>query len=85
MEYLLASRVAFAGAYGVEDLQLGQYAGSLEALDAGITTVVDHAHNLASPEHVDSAINGSRKSGIRSVFVITSYSIHYTKLYDASW
>ena len=68
MEYLLASRAAYAGAYSAEDMQLGQYAGSLEALDAGVTTVVDHAHNLASPEHVDSAINGTGKSGIRSVF-----------------
>lgn len=68
MQYLLASRVAYAGAYSVEDMLLGQYAGALEALDAGITTVVDHAHNLASPEHVDAAIEGTKKSGIRSVF-----------------
>jgi len=68
MQYLLASRVAYAGAYRVEDMLLGQYAGTLEALDAGVTTVVDHAHNLASPEHVDAALEGTKKSGIRTVF-----------------
>ena len=67
-EYLLSTRALLSGAYEPEDLFLGQYAGGIEALNAGVTTVVDHAHNLASPEHVDAAIDGTRKANIRSVF-----------------
>lgn len=37
--------------YAPEDVFWGQLGGCLEALDAGTTTVVDHAHVIVSPAH----------------------------------
>ena len=37
--------------YTPEDIFWGQLGGCLEMLDAGTTTVVDHAHMNYSPEH----------------------------------
>lgn len=38
-------------AYTPEDVLWGQLGGCLEALEAGTTTLVDHAHISYSPEH----------------------------------
>ncbi|KAJ5161211.1 Metallo-dependent hydrolase [Penicillium capsulatum] len=51
-----------------EDIFWGELAGCLEALDAGTTTVVDHAHMNISREHTSSGIEATIASGIRSVF-----------------
>jgi cytosine/adenosine deaminase-related metal-dependent hydrolase len=40
----------------------------LDALDSGITTLVDWSHNNNSPEHADGAIQGVLDSGIRCVW-----------------
>ncbi|WP_319520653.1 amidohydrolase family protein [uncultured Martelella sp.] len=40
----------------------------LAALDAGVTTMLDWAHNIASPEHEDAAIQAHRDIGGRTVF-----------------
>jgi cytosine/adenosine deaminase-related metal-dependent hydrolase len=37
--------------YTPEDVFWGELGGCLEALDAGTTTVVDHAHMNVSPAH----------------------------------
>ena len=44
------------------------YAGALECLDAGITTVYDWFHNNNSPEFADAEIKGLQDAGIRAVF-----------------
>ncbi|PVH72717.1 Metallo-dependent hydrolase [Cadophora sp. DSE1049] len=51
-----------------EDLFWGQLAGCLECLEAGTTTVVDHAHLNSSPDATKAAIAATISSGIRSVF-----------------
>lgn len=38
-------------AYTPHDSYLGQLSGCLEALHAGTTTVLDHAHIAYTPEH----------------------------------
>lgn len=40
----------------------------LAALDAGVTTMLDWAHNIASPDHEDAAIQAHRDIGGRTVF-----------------
>ncbi|RHZ62452.1 uncharacterized protein CDV56_105925 [Aspergillus thermomutatus] len=54
--------------YTPEDIFWGQLGGCLEALDAGTTTVVDHAHMNYSPENNTAAIAATVSSGIRSIF-----------------
>jgi 5-methylthioadenosine/S-adenosylhomocysteine deaminase len=46
----------------------GNLIGTLEALDAGITTLLDWSHNLNTPEHTDAAVDAAFESGGRVVF-----------------
>jgi hypothetical protein len=57
-----------AGLYSPTDIYLGELAGSLESIDAGTTTVIDHAHMNYSVEHNEEAVRGISESGIRGVF-----------------
>ncbi|RAL01340.1 Metallo-dependent hydrolase [Aspergillus ibericus CBS 121593] len=54
-----------------EDIFWGELAGCLEALDAGTTTVVDHAHMNVSAAHSINGLEATVSSGIRSVFCYT--------------
>ncbi|KAF3073627.1 5-methylthioadenosine/S-adenosylhomocysteine deaminase [Trichoderma lentiforme] len=54
--------------YTPEDIFWGELGGCLEALNAGTTTVVDHAHMNYSPAHNTNAIAATASSGIRSTF-----------------
>ena len=54
--------------YNPDDVFWGQLAGSLEALDGGITTIVDHSHVNYSPEHVYAALRATVASGVRSIY-----------------
>ena len=54
--------------YRPEDVYIGNLAGSLEALNAGITTLLDWSHINNTPEHSDEAIRGLEESGIRAVY-----------------
>jgi 5-methylthioadenosine/S-adenosylhomocysteine deaminase len=58
----------FAPKYRPEDVYAGNLWGSLECLNAGITTLVDWSHIMNTPDHADEAVRGLRESGIRSVF-----------------
>ena len=51
-----------------EDVYAGTLAGALEALDSGITTLVDWAHIMNSPEHADASIDALEAAGLRAVF-----------------
>ena len=50
-----------APAYRPEDVYAGNYLGSLEAIDAGVTTLLDWSHINNTPEHADEAIRGLRR------------------------
>ena len=58
----------FAPNYRADDVYAGNLWGSLECLNAGITTLVDWSHIMNTPDHADEAVRGLRESGIRSVF-----------------
>ena len=42
--------------------------GALEALNAGVTTLLDWSHINNTPEHADAAIRGLNDAGIRAVY-----------------
>jgi len=46
-----------------EDVYAGTMWGALQALDAGITTIADWAHNDQSPAHADADLRGLRTLG----------------------
>ncbi|PYI31743.1 Metallo-dependent hydrolase [Aspergillus indologenus CBS 114.80] len=56
------------------DIFWGELGGCLEALDAGTTTVVDHAHMNVTPAHSVNGIAATASSGIRSIFCYTPTS-----------
>jgi 5-methylthioadenosine/S-adenosylhomocysteine deaminase len=55
--------------YEPEDIYAGALWGALQALDAGITTIADWAHNLRSADHADANLRGLQESGIRGYFL----------------
>lgn len=67
-DYFTQMRLLYSAFYEPDDVYLGNHVGALEALDAGITTVVDHCHILHTPEHTDEAVRGLTESGIRALF-----------------
>ena len=54
--------------YRPEDVAIGNLAGALECLDAGVTTVQDFSHVQHTREHADAALDSLAQSGIRTVF-----------------
>ena len=63
---------AFAPLYRPEDVYASNVAGSLECLNAGITTLVDWSHINNTPEHPDAAIRGLQETGIRAQYAYGS-------------
>ncbi|KAI0144414.1 amidohydrolase [Xylariaceae sp. FL1272] len=54
--------------YTVEDVYIGQIAALLEGLNAGVTTTLDHAHNLWSADRGVAGLDASIDSGARVVW-----------------
>ncbi len=55
--------------HSANDVYAGTLWGALQALDAGITTIADWAHNLQSAAHADADLRGLQESGIRGYFL----------------
>ncbi|OAX79155.1 hypothetical protein ACJ72_06528 [Emergomyces africanus] len=70
MEYMPSGNMQSSN-YTANDIFWGQLGGCLASIDAGTTTVIDHAHMSCSPAHVENAISASVSSGIRSIFAFT--------------
>src|SRR5579862_7957408 len=54
--------------YRAEDVYIANLMGALEALNAGVTTLLDWSHVNNTPEHSDAAVNGLADAGIRAVY-----------------
>jgi len=54
--------------YRPEDVYIANLMGALEALNGGITTLLDWSHVNNTPEHSDAAIHGLAESGIRAIY-----------------
>ena len=71
-DYFVEVLDTFAPKYRAEDVYASNLAGSLECLNAGITTLVDWSHINNTPEHPDAAIRGLQESGIRAQYAYGS-------------
>ncbi|MFI7067580.1 amidohydrolase family protein [Kribbella sp. NPDC050124] len=58
----------YAPRFRAQDVYAATLAGALEALDAGVTTLIDYSHALHTPEHADAAVDGLEAAGLRAVF-----------------
>ncbi|GAA2227461.1 amidohydrolase family protein [Herbiconiux moechotypicola] len=67
-EYMAGLHVGLSRHFRPEDTYVSNYLGALEALDSGITTLVDWSHNLRTTEHADAAVKALEDTGMRAVF-----------------
>jgi cytosine/adenosine deaminase-related metal-dependent hydrolase len=54
--------------YRAEDVYIANLMGALEAINGGITTLLDWSHVNNTPEHSDAAIHGLAEAGIRAIY-----------------
>ena len=67
-DYFVGLHSGLSKHFRAQDTYAGNLLGALEALDSGITTLVDWSHNLYTPEHADAAVQALRDTGMRAVF-----------------
>lgn len=67
-DYAVGIRSVYSSFYQPEDVYLGCYAGFLEALNAGTSTIVDHCHIMHSPDHSDAAVKAFKDSCMRGIW-----------------
>ena len=67
-QYFGGVRGVMGELYTPDDMYVANHIGALEALDAGITTLVDWSHNNNTPDHADMAVKGLKDAGLRAVF-----------------
>lgn len=67
-DYVRSVRMQAGPQYRPDDMAIGNQAAMLEALDAGVTTVMDVCHNVPTRDHAEAALEGTIAAGIRSVF-----------------
>lgn len=58
-----------AAYYSAEDVYASVMAGAADALNSGVTTVLDWCHVVNTPEHAEENIRALRETGIRSRFL----------------
>ncbi len=78
--YLMGIHSGFSKHFRPEDTYIGNLLGTAEALDSGITTLLDWSHNLRTPAHADAAIEGLKDSGARAVFAHGSGAEQWSNL-----
>jgi cytosine/adenosine deaminase-related metal-dependent hydrolase len=72
-DYFRGIRMSISPNCSAQDVYAGNYVGALEALDAGVTTILDFSHCNNTPEHADAALQGLRDAGIRAIFAYGYY------------
>ncbi len=74
-DYFVEVLDTFAPVYRAEDVHASNVAGSLECLNAGITTLVDWSHINNTPEHPDAAVTALQETGIRAQYAYGSANL----------
>lgn len=69
-DFLTHLNIVAASFFTPEDAYIAQLCGALEALNAGVTAVLDHYHLANTPEHVHAGWLASSHSGLRTVFAM---------------
>jgi 5-methylthioadenosine/S-adenosylhomocysteine deaminase len=67
--YFLDVMAGLAPRYTPEDVYAGTLWGALQALNAGITTMVEWSHITTTPDHTDADIKALNDSRIRAIFL----------------
>ncbi|KAL6248231.1 hypothetical protein RBB50_004486 [Rhinocladiella similis] len=70
--HLLQGRMAFLEA---DDMYLSQLSGCTEAINSGVTTIMDHSHAVTTPDRAQKCIKATLESGIRSIYCAAPFAI----------
>ncbi len=66
-QYLTGIHLGLSKYMRPEDTYNGILLGALDALDSGITTLLDWSHNMETPDHADASVAALRDTGMRAV------------------
>lgn len=66
-QYFAGVRGQLGEHFRAEDIYIANLAGAYEALNGGVTTVLDWSHNMNTPEHTDAAVEALKASRGRFV------------------
>ncbi len=75
LDYFRGVRLQISTVFGAEDVYAGNFVGALEALDSGVTTLLDFSHCLNSPDHADEALRGLREAGVRGIWAYGMFPV----------
>jgi 5-methylthioadenosine/S-adenosylhomocysteine deaminase len=78
-DYFVEVLDTFAPLYRADDVYASNLAGSLECLNAGITTLVDWSHINNTPDHPDAAVTALKEAGIRAQYAYGSANTSLAK------
>jgi len=67
-DYLRGIRLQLAERMRPEDMYVGNYLGALDAINNGVTSIVDYCHNILTPDHAHSAVQGLLDAGVRGLY-----------------
>lgn len=67
-QYIEQMLFGYGPRFSALDVYVAELLGAIEAIDAGITTVMDWSHIMYTPDHADEAVRGLREAGVRAVF-----------------
>lgn len=67
-DYLRGIRLQMAPRYRAEDMYVGNYLGALDALNSGVTSLVDYCHNILDPDCAHAAVSGLLDAGVRGLY-----------------
>jgi 5-methylthioadenosine/S-adenosylhomocysteine deaminase len=68
--YIQVIRMHVASRFGPPDTYAATFAGAVDALNAGVTTIVDYAHNVNSEGDAREGLRALDDSGIRAVWAM---------------
>lgn len=71
--------------FSAEDMADATFAGGVEMLDNGITSVFDFCHNVMSEAHAEAGIAAHRRTGQRVLFGYGMLGSHGTLAADQGW
>jgi 5-methylthioadenosine/S-adenosylhomocysteine deaminase len=83
-DYFVEILDTFAPHYRAEDVYNSNLAGSLECLNAGITTLVDWSHINNTPDHPDAAVTALKETGIRAQYAYGSANLSLNDYWNQS-
>ncbi|MGO4247621.1 amidohydrolase family protein [Paenarthrobacter sp. RAF54_2] len=70
LQYMQGIRLHIAPLVTAEDTRHATYAGAMECINNGVTTVIGYEHNVNTHDHAYAGVEGMVEAGIRGVYAL---------------